>query len=103
MKQQIELRDIAQLTDTKRKSYRQWWRSRDSAKYGKIDDMDFEDIPRMTLGDMIEFLDDKTPIGELVKIERLIGNNGWIVDSGEVVTDEKYLIDNLWEAVVERL
>lgn len=101
MKQNITPKQLNELSKKGKEKLGRWW-------YGKkVEAFEYEfnltELPLLSIGQMIEFLDEYTNIGELVKIERLRGNNGWIVDAGSIVTDEEELIDNLWEAVKEIL
>lgn len=62
MKKQIDLHDLSQISDLARKEYRNWWRSKEPTKYSRIEDMDYEDMPLMTIGDMIEFIREEEPL-----------------------------------------
>lgn len=58
MSQKIDPHDVASLSERGRHNYREFWR----ATHSDIDDIDIQEIPLMSVTDMIAYLAEKHPL-----------------------------------------
>ena len=116
MKQNITIEQLNELSEKGKKKLRKWWKPKegdlflDTIGEGQVvwcceDDVEEGSLPLLSIGQMIEFLDEHLLEGNY-QIQRNGERNSWRLNSDDIEFDEEgksELCDMSWQAVKEIL